>query len=463
MIYNPRSEEAYNLFHDGILALARAEAQGMRVDLDYIKKKVRKLNKDLVVLEEEFKETKFFRHWQHVSKSTVNVHSPTQLAYFLYKVKKIKIEKETASGRGAVDDETLQKINVPEILTLLEMRKVKKIRDYLELFEREQVGGYMHPFFNLHLVQTYRSSSDHPNFQNLPKKDEEAMQTVRGALYPRPGHQLLEVDYSGLEVRIISCYSKDSKLLSYINDPKSDMHTDMAKQIFKVKKFDKNIPEHYTLRQAAKNAFVFPEFYGSYYKSCAPNLVCNWGKLPSGKWKPGEGIPMPEGTLSDHLISKGISSLDSFTNHLQTIEEDFKYNRFPDHIQWMDDWYNLYRKRGYIELLTGFRCNGVMDKKQVINYPVQGAAFHCLLWSFTRLDKIIRKQGWDSKIIGQIHDAILLDVNPKELPTIVQMIHRITCKDLLAAWPWIIVPLDIEMELAPVDGSWADKQKYKFN
>ena len=124
-------------------------------------------------------------------------------------------------------------MGIPELDNLLRIRKLKKVRDtYLEGFLREQVNGYIHPFFNLHLVRTYRSSSDHPNFQNIPKRDKEAMNIVRRAIFPRPGHQLLELDYSGLEVRIAACYHKDKTMLRYIGDPHSDMHGDMAKQIF---------------------------------------------------------------------------------------------------------------------------------------------------------------------------------------------------------------------------------------
>jgi hypothetical protein len=40
-------------------------------------------------------------------------------------------------------------------------------------------------------------------------------------------------------------------------------------------------------------------------------------------------------------------------------------------------------------------------------------------------------------------------------------VRRITCRDLPEAWPWIIVPLDVDMELSPVDCSWADKKEVK--
>lgn len=465
MEYNPRFEEAYQLLHEGILALARAERAGIRVDSDYIEEQMGYLNIEITQLEESIIRTNFYKHWKHSMKGAINMHSNTQLATFLYKVKRLKIEKETTSGLGSTDDETLRQLatnyDIPELETLLKVRKLKRVRDtYLLAFEREQVNGYIHPFFNLHLVTTYRSSSDHPNFQNIPKRDEESMQLCRRALYPRPGHQLLEIDYSGLEVRIAACYHKDPTMLEYIKNPKSDMHADMAKQIFLLKDFDKET--HGVLRQAAKNGFVFPEFYGDYYKNCAINMACGWGKLSRGLWNKGEGITIGNTSLSNHLIRKGIRSLDSFENHVRKIEKDFWGRRFYKYAQWKDQWWEGYKKRGYIELLTGFICSGVMKKNDCINYPVQGAAFHCLLWSFIQLDKALTGERLDTRLIGQIHDSILLDVNPKELDYVTEMAHKITCFELPEVWKWIIVPLDIEAELAPVDASWAEKEKYKF-
>ena len=462
---NPRTHEAHKLLHEGILAFARAEQNGIRVDLEYIERKKDFLSKKITRLETKFKETKFFRHWQHSSKSSVNIYSNSQLSAFLYGVKKIKLEKETASGQGATDDEALRQMNIPELNDLLDIRKCKKIRDtYLDAFHREQVNGYIHPFFNLHLVQTFRSSSDSPNFQNIPKRDEEAMQIVRKALFPRPGHQLLEVDYSGIEVRIAACYHKDETMLKYITDPTTDMHADMAKQIFVIDKFDKSNPYHYTLRQAAKNGFVFPQFYGDYYKNCANNMAITWGKLPqSGKWQGNQGIPLDDGPfhLSDHLKCKGIDSLVAFENHVKKIEGDFWGRRFPQYASWKEFWWKTYQKYGYLDMYTGFRCSGVISKNASINYPVQGSAFHCLLWSFIQLEKQLKEKGYASRLIGQIHDAIILDVEPSELESLKKLIHSITVDQLMEHWKWIIVPMEVDMEICPVDGSWADKSKLK--
>ena len=461
MNVNPKSKFAYQLLHNGILALAKAERAGIRVDADYLQKQYRRLTRRIERLEREFKSTKLYLHWKHTRKSDPNLYSNYQLAHFLYYTKKLKPAKVTASGQGATDEEALSKLNIPELKTLLQLRKLRKIRDtYLDAFYREQVDGYIHPSFNLHLVRTFRSSSDHPNFQNIPKRDKEAMQIVRRALYPRPGHQLMEVDYSGLEVRISACYNKDPVMIRYIKNPDSDMHRDMAEQIFKLE-INPHKPGHKTLRQAAKNGFVFPEFYGDYYGNCARNMACNWGELPEDKWSPGQGIEIELGVhLSDHLIKQGFHSLGEFTHHIHEIETDFWENRFQEYAAWKRRWWKLYLKYGYIDLLTGFRCSGVMSQKDVCNYPIQGSAFHCLLWSFIQVQKSIQERHWDTRVIGQIHDSIILDVHPDELEEVYYTVKDITTIQLPKAWDWIIVPLDVKFELCPIDGSWAEKDDF---
>lgn len=455
MILNPRTEEAYKLLHNGVLALARAEQQGFRVDMEYVERKKLHLQRKMDKLEADFKDTKFFRHWEHSSKSKVNINSGIQLGNFLYGIKKITPKKFTDTGKGSVDEEALEELNIPELNLLLQRSKIKKTWDVLNGFAAEQVDGYVHPVFNLHLVKTFRSSSDTPNFQNIPKRDEVMMAICRKALYPRPGHQLLEIDFSQLEVRIAACYNKDQKLIYDILH--GDMHSDMAKQIWKMDTFDKKNPDHALLRQSAKNGFVFPEFYGDYYKNCAVNMAVRWCKLPQSKWSPGQGVSYEDVMLSDHMISKGILSYNAFERHIRDIEKDFWGKRYPDYDAWKDRWWNIYRKHGYIDMLTGFRCSGVMDKKNCINYPVQGAAFHCLLWSFIELDKVILQEGLDSRLIGQIHDSMIIDVNPKELDYIIKTARRITCELLPQTWKWIIVPLDIDMDVCSVDASWMEK------
>jgi len=458
------TEQAYTLFHNGALAFSRAEAYGIRVDVEYCSRQNSILTRRIERARRRALRSKLVKQWQHVYGKSFNINSDYQLAHILYNIRKIKPVKMTSSGKqGTTDQEALQSLGLPELNWLLEARKLTKIRDtYLSAFVREQVGGYLHPAFNLHTVKTFRSSSDGPNFQNIPKRDEEAMKICRGALFPRLGHQLLEVDYSGIEVRIAACYHKDPEMLKYIGDPVSDMHADMAEQLFVLDFFSKK--KHDFLRSAAKNGFVFPQFYGDYYGNCAPNLACRWGKLPQqGKWRSGQGIPLDGSTLSDHFIAKGISDLDAFTGHVKRVEDHFWNVRFKQYQQWKEEWWKQYQKRGYIDMFTGFRCKGLMGFNDCINYPIQGSAFHCLLWSFIALDRISQEENWKSRLIGQIHDSILVDVFPPELEHVVATIRRVTCQDLPKAWHWIITPLEIDVELSAIDASWAEKQMLAEN
>jgi DNA polymerase I len=463
MIIKPNSQAAYKLFHDGTLALARAEQQGIRVDMEYCERKSDQLAHKIESLENQFYSTPFFKEWNKTTRSQVNIHSNAQLGTFLYKVRKYKVINTTATGKGGTDEESLSQLGLPELDLLLEIRKLKKSRDtYLGSFMREAVGGYLHPSFNLHLVKTFRSSSDRPNFQNIPKRDKDTMRLIRKALFPRPGHQLMEVDYSGLEVRIAATYHEDPTMLKYIMDPSTDMHRDMAEQIYLLDSFEKSDPDHKTLRAAAKNGFVFPQFYGDYYKNNAVHLACRWGKLPEGRWKKGQGIDLNGEKLSDHLIAKGLKSFDKFVDHIREIESDFWGNRFSVYREWKERWWADYQKNGYINMHTGFQCVGEMGKNDAINYPVQGAAFHCLLWTFIQLDKHIMEHNLKSRLIGQIHDAFVLDVYPPELEMLSLIIRRITCKDLPEAWKWINVPLDVDADLAGVDESWADVKPFEL-
>lgn len=458
------TRDAYKLLHNGILAFARAERQGFRLDVNLANKQSAELTKTIDELIVKVQVSKFYRHWEHVSKGKVNIDSNPQLSWFLYKVKKLKPVKTTTSGQGSTDLEALEALDIPELTDLLRARKLRKLRDtYLESFLREVHNGYIHPSYNLHTTITYRSSSDSPNFQNIPVRDEEAKSVIRKCLFPRKGHLLLEVDYSGIEVRIAACYHKDPTMLKYIRDPKTDMHRDMAQQIYFLKDFIKADKVHHTLRYGAKNGFVFPQFYGDYYGNNAPPLA-KWAGMPlSGKWQKKDGVLLPNGiTTGSNFVKNGIDSFPDFIEHIKAIENHFWTKRFPVYNEWRNKWWASYQKKGFMNTKTGFTVSGVMDRNQVINSPVQGSAFHCLLWSFIQLDKIRMKRKWDTKLIGQIHDSIIFDVHPDELQEVLQTAKQVTTVDLPNAWPWIIVPLDIEAEVCKVDQSWYYKEEIKF-
>ena len=134
MNITPKTQQAYSLLHSGTLALARAERQGIRVDLEYTAKKKIHLTKNIERLERNFMETKFYKHWCHTVKNhRPNIHSDSQLGSFLYGVKKLEPTKQTASGKGSTDEEALTSLNIPELNTLLRIKKLLKSPNLFDL------------------------------------------------------------------------------------------------------------------------------------------------------------------------------------------------------------------------------------------------------------------------------------------------------------------------------------------
>src|ERR1035437_2673800 len=155
---NPRTYEAYQLLHSGKLALNRAEIAGMRIDMVYAEKKKMYITRRIERMERMFMITDFYKEWQKSKRNKVNIYSSTQLRDFLYTVKNLKPDHLTESGLGATDEDALTQLDIPELNNIVEIKKLKKVRDtYLDAFMREQVDGYIHADFNLHLVTSYRS------------------------------------------------------------------------------------------------------------------------------------------------------------------------------------------------------------------------------------------------------------------------------------------------------------------
>jgi len=459
MIY-PSSKEAYELFHAGTLAFQRAELVGMKTDVEYCHKKIKHLDRKIAREIGKIQQTKFYRRWEHVYGAETNLSSPPQLAHILYKVMKIKPLKMAKKGnQGSTDIEALSNLQIPELDLLLKTKKWKKIQDYLKSFIREQVNGVMHPFINLNLVVSYRSSIDRPPVQQIPKHDKEAKRICRHAIYPPiPGQQFVSADFSGVEVMMACVYTQDEKLIYDVLH--GDMHSDMAIELYKLDSLDKHDPGESNFRQGGKNGWNFPQFYGDYYGNCAKGLLV-WAKIAERK----DGTP---GLV--HLQDVGLVTLNKngsikndkkFVEHCKYIEDQFWNVRYKTYTKWKDRTWKAYQKKGYIELKTGFRCQGIMNKKQVGNYPFQGSAFHCLLWTFIETDRISYEiENWESKPVIQIHDELTLSTTPNEREHVIKTVKRIATKDLAEAWPWIDIPLAVDIEVAGVNRPWDEQTDY---
>jgi hypothetical protein len=247
-------------------------------------------------------------------------------------------------------------------------------------------------------------------------------------------------------------------MIDYIKDKTKDLHRDMAMECYSlplselmnpVSEDDKKRIKR--IRYCGKNQFVFPQFYGDWYRDCAKSL---WGSVTELDLKLRDGTP-----LKQHLAKLGFKTLVTFEEHIKKIESDFWNVRFSAYNAWKKTILKQYWRDGYFETKTGFIVQGEMRKNEIINYPVQGSAFHCLLQSLSWLVlEDLKKRKMKTLIVGQIHDSLVADVPAEELSEFLGLARYVMTEKLPSAWDWINVPLDVEAEVAPLNGSWADKK-----
>ena len=346
----------------------------------------------------------------------------------------------TDSGAASVDKESLADYDHDFVRNTLKWKKWDKAGGtYLADFLRETVEGVLRPSFNLHIVDTFRSSSSGPNFQNIPKRDKEVMTLLRQILKPAPGMKLMEYDYKAVEVCISACYNKDPNLIKYVTDPSTDMHRDTGCELFMRTKETLTKAE----RNVAKNKFVFPEFYGSYFEIVAPDL---WKAMPA--------------ETREHIRANGIKNLKQYTAFVREIEDKFWGERFAVYAEWKRKTVKDFARKGYVDLYTGFRCYGPMKRNEIVNYPIQGSAFHCLLWTLSRVTEELEREGMKSFFMGQIHDAAVPSVHPEEEAAFDYLMWDWGTRKIREHWPWIIVPLAIEKSGSETDGDWAHMTDY---
>lgn len=447
--------DGYKLLQRGAIALAEVEANGMRIDVPYLDGAIKSTAARIHHLEGKMRECKEYRLQRRRYGQNTNLHSRDQLATVLFDDMGHEPLTTTATGKPQLNETALERIGTRYTRGFLRLEKLTKLHNtYLLGVRREVEGEYLHTFFGLHLVRSYRGQSDSPNLQNIPIRDPVQGKIIRRAFIPRDGHAIVEVDYSGLEVRVACALSGDPKLT--YDTVEGDMHRDMAAECYMLEAHEvmKNV------RQNAKGGFVFAEFYGDWYKQVTRNL---WDGIDR------HGLQHPSGySLHDHLIDCGITgrgecdprkepAKDTFENHIKNVEKRFWNERFRVYHKRRQQWVEEYLQQGYIDIVTGFRCHGPMTKNQVMNYHIQGPAFHCLLWSLIRLVAEVRRRRMGVKVMGQIHDSIISDVPLREVDDYLALVYDITTCQLREEWAWITLPFEIEAEMATTN--WYEKEE----
>lgn len=456
--------EAVDFYRQTVLAFSRMSKNGIRINVPRLKQTIVDISKKIDLLEEELKEEPEFQWLQKRFGSKANVSSRDQLREYFFEELGMKPKTYTAKGQAKLDKDFLESecMGYKYVETFLLREKYLKANStYLKNLLREtDSDGFLHPFFHLHITSTLRTSSSMPNFQNMPIRDKHIGPLIRQLIIPRDGRVLVEIDYGAMEFRIAASFWEDPAMIQYASNPKKDIHRDQAMQCYKLSMEEVSKDARY----CAKNKFVFPILYGSYYVSCAKNL---WLHMNTMDLKLANDNKT---TVKDHLRKKGIKKLGTcdprqspkigtFEYLIKQAEDNFnkKFHVFCDK---KEKWWDDYVKNGYFRMKTGFVINGIHSRLFLMNTPIQGTASHCLDWSIVEMTKELIRKKMGSLLIAQIHDCVIADVPIAELQDFLNMAEHTMTVAIRKHWDWIKTPLEIEVDVVQNDESWDMKKPW---
>ncbi|MET0799802.1 MAG: DNA polymerase I [Actinomycetota bacterium] len=207
--------------------LARMEARGIRLDVDYLEEMGESVRDRMAALKAEV--------YNHAGEE-FNLNSPPQLRKILYEQLGLQPGKKTPKGELSTDASVLEKLRDahPVVDALLSWRELDKLNStYLEALPRlvDPRDGRVHTTFVQTAAATGRLSSTNPNLQNVPIRTELGRQ-IRRAFIPGDADQvLLVLDYSQIELRILAHLSGDEGLRAAFASGE-DIHTATASRVF---------------------------------------------------------------------------------------------------------------------------------------------------------------------------------------------------------------------------------------
>ncbi|MCC5814983.1 MAG: DNA polymerase I [Leptospira sp.] len=352
------------------------EMAGISLDTKYFAK----LSKDF---EKKIKELEKRIH-THAGKE-FNIASTKELQVVLFEELNLPAEKKTQTGYST-DHSVLESLlgMHPIIEDLLSHRKFTKLKStYVDTLPElvHPETGRIHTSYNQTIAATGRLSSQDPNLQNIPIKDEEGRLLRHGFIPKNDDYEILSLDYSQIELRIMAHFSEDPQMLDAYQKG-LDIHRRTAAGLFEVSEDQVN-PE---MRNKAK-IVNFSIIYGATGFGLAQNL----------------------------RISR--------TEAKQFIDRYFL--QYKGVQTYMDSMVEFCKKNGYVETLMG-RKRFIPDinaknrqaqegaKRIAINSPIQGTSADMIKIAMIDIHKEILKQKFQSKIIMQVHDELVFEVHKKE-------------------------------------------------
>lgn len=351
-----------------------------------------------------------------------NINSTRQLGTILFEKLGLPVIKKTKTGYST-DVEVLE--------TLAERHEiVAKVLHYRQLVKLKStyvdgliplinpVTGKVHTTFNQTVTATGRLSSTEPNLQNIPIRMEEGRKIRKAFIPSEPGWIIFSADYSQIELRILAHLSGDERFVqAFRND--EDIHTRTAAEVFGVP-----LSEVTREMRGRAKAVNFGIVYG----------------------------------ISDFGLAKNISV--SRKEARQYIESYFA--RYAGIKKYLEETVRLAREQGYVttllnrrrylpDILSPNRNIRSFGERTAMNTPIQGSAADIIKLAMVRVADCLKKEGLKTRMLLQVHDELIFEVPPDELPQVTGIVRE--CMENTVK---LAVPLKVDMKKG---FNWYDMEK----
>lgn len=361
----------------------RIELAGVKIDVNYLEdlewdleQQIEKASKEVSrVVKDVWNPLKYAKDTG--AKATIltpfNMGSPKQLKWLL----------ETVTGKklAGTDKETLAELfdevgdKYPVVNAIRNLRKLNKYMDTYVAGFRDLLCSdeRIHGTYNLHGTETGRLSSSDPNMQNIPRD-----KVIKNLIIAEDGYQLVQLDYSQAELRVLAYLSGD-KFLTGVYQRDEDLHDAVATQMF---------GPNFTKEQRVQAKTInFGVAYGR-----GPANIAQVFKIPMSEAKA--------------LISNW-------------------FDKMPQVKEWIDNQRSLVLKNITPSTPLGRERHFVVTyealnhiQNEYVNFPIQSIASDMTMFSILAIQDWIDEKGYqdDVKIVLSVHDSIVLEVlDNKEL------------------------------------------------
>ena len=314
--------------------------------------------------------------------SEFNINSTKQLGVILFEHLELPTGKKTKTGYSTNEAVLSSLKDKHEIIPkLLEYREVYKLfSTYIEplgKIGREDSKSRIHTSFVQTGTATGRLSSKNPNLQNIPARSELGLK-IREAFVAGEGKKLIGIDYSQIELRLLAHFSEDSILVDAFKNDK-DIHLQTAIALFG--------EEEASSKRSIAKTVNFGLLYGMGQKKLSDTL----------------GITTKE---AKGIIERYFESFPSIKTYFRSIVDRSKEYGYVE---------TLLQRRRYFDYENATPMFKAAYERESVNSLFQGSASDLIKLSMNKIAEIIKEEKLDAKMLLQIHDELIFEVEESQV------------------------------------------------